>query len=371
MLSGFVNLKRSRHDAPRRRVMARVLGIGGLAVAFLAVPAVSGATQASHLATHAHVGKPPIFSSLPSGATLFDGQSLVSPSGKFELNMQRDGNLVLYGAGLVLWDSGTLNDAPDYATMQGDGNFVIYKSGRPIWSSGTDSGVRGAYTLTVQNDGNVVVYSPANKPLWQTFAAAGAGLQYGNSGPAVRALQVHLMTLGYWLGTANGDFGDSTQQAVWALQKAAGLPRTGTITGATAVAIANGVLPKPRPAAGNLVEVNLHSDLVMIIQGGKLAWTLNTSTGGGYTYSDKNGTSVAITPTGVFHIFWTINGLDVDSLGALWRPRFFTSSGIAIHGDSYVPPVPVSHGCVRVSNEAINWIWANNILPIGEEVWVF
>src|ERR1039458_4655625 len=61
VLSGFVNLKRSRHDAPRRRVMARVLGIGGLAVAILAVPAVSGAAQASHLATRAQVGKPAIF----------------------------------------------------------------------------------------------------------------------------------------------------------------------------------------------------------------------------------------------------------------------------------------------------------------------
>ena len=62
----------------------------------------------------------------------------------------------------------------------------------------------------------------------------------------------------------------------------------------------------------------------MVIQGGKLAYTLNTSTGGGYTYTDKSGTSVAITPKGVFHIIGVINGLDVDSLGALWRPRFFT-----------------------------------------------
>lgn len=380
MLPGFVNPKPSQRVAPRRaaprRVASRVLGIGGLVLAglvlaVLAVPAVSGAATASQRATGAQAGKPAVFSILPSGASLFDGQSLVSPNGRFKLAMQSDGNLVLYGDGLVLWDSGTLNDAPDTAMMQGDGNFVIYKANRPIWSSGTSSSGRGLYRLAVQNDGNVVVYSPANKPLWQTFATAGAGLQYGDSGPAVRALQAHLMKLGYWLGTVNGYFGDSTQQAVWALQKAAGLPRTGTITGATAVAIANGVVPKPRPAAGNLVEVNLNSDLVMIIQGGRLAWTLNTSTGGGYTYSDKNGTSVAITPTGVYHIFWTINGLDVDSLGALWRPRFFTSGGIAIHGDSYVPPVPVSHGCVRVSNEAINWIWANNILPIGEEVWVF
>jgi hypothetical protein len=334
-------------------------------------PAAAGATTSLQRAVRARGGKPDVFSTLPSGATLFDGQSLVSPNGKFTLDMQGDGNLVLYGAGLVLWDSGTVHDAGDYATMQSDGNFVIYKAGAAIWSSVTDQTARGVYTLTVQDDGNVVIYSPSGKALWNTYTEAGVGLQYGDSGPAVRALQVHLIALGYWLGAPNGYFGDSTQQAVWALQKAAELPRSGFITGATAVAIADGVQPKPAPATGNLVEVDLHDDLVMILVNGKLTWTLNTSTGGGYTYSDKTGTSVAITPTGVFHIFATIDGLDVDSLGALWRPRFFTDGGIAIHGDSYVPPVPVSHGCVRVSDEAINWIWANNIMPIGEEVWVF
>jgi lipoprotein-anchoring transpeptidase ErfK/SrfK len=79
---------------------------------------------------------------------------------------------------------------------------------------------------------------------------------------------------------------------------------------------------------------------------------------------------VANTPSGVFHTYRAIDGVDVDSLGTLWRPRFFTG-GYAIHGDSSVPPYPVSHGCVRVSNEAIDWIWANNIDPLGTEVWVY
>jgi lipoprotein-anchoring transpeptidase ErfK/SrfK len=108
----------------------------------------------------------------------------------------------------------------------------------------------------------------------------------------------------------------------------------------------------------------------MVINAGKLLHTLNVSTGGGYTYTDQGVTSVAITPSGVFHIYNVINGLDVDSLGELWRPRFFVG-GFAVHGESYVPPFPVSHGCVRVSDEAINWIWAENIMPIGTEVWVY
>ena len=54
----------------------------------------------------------------------------------------------------------------------------------------------------------------------------------------------------------------------------------------------------------------------------------------------------------------------------LWRPKFFVG-GIAIHGDSYVPAHPVSHGCVRVTNQAIDWIWATGSDPIGTPVWVY
>ena len=109
---------------------------------------------------------------------------------------------------------------------------------------------------------------------------------------------------------------------------------------------------------------------MLFVQNGKLQHILNTSTGGGYTYTDSGGTFVAQTPTGVFNTYAATNGSVTDSLGTLWRPRYFYE-GFAIHGDGYVPPVPVSHGCVRVSNEAINWIWATNIDPIGTEVWVY
>lgn len=364
-----VGVQRRWVRAVARRSSFLALVAGGAALALVPCSASGASTTGS---TRSRLTSPSVISALPSGAALFDGQSLVSPNGRFSLDMQSDGNLVLYGTGLVLWDSGTAGDAPDYATMQGDGNFVIYKAGKAVWSSGTDQLVKNqSFVLSVQNDGNVVIYSPTDKALWASYTQAGAGLQYGDSGPDVRLLQLHLAALGYWLGAPNGYFGDSTQQAVWALQKAANLPRTGNVTGATAVAIADGVEPTPRPAAGNLVEVNLSTDLVMVLVNGKLTYTLNTSTGGGYTYTDKGVSYLAETPTGIYHIFATIDGLDVDSLGALWRPRFFTDGGIAIHGDSFVPPYPVSHGCVRISDEAINWVWANNIMPIGEEVWVY
>ena len=195
-------------------------------------------------------------------------------------------------------------------------------------------------------------------------------VQLGSTGAAVASLQAQLYTLGYWVDTTNGTFDDSTQQAVWALQKAANLPRDGVVGPATWAALAAGVVPQPRAESGYEIQISLANDLIMVVNNNKLLWTLNTSTGGGYTYTQDGATNVATTPTGVFSTFRTVNGTVTDSLGTLWMPRFFYE-GYAIHGDSNVPPVPVSHGCARISNEAIEWVWAANIDPIGTTVWVY
>lgn len=192
----------------------------------------------------------------------------------------------------------------------------------------------------------------------------------GSSGPSVLALQSRLISLGYWLGPANGVFGDSTEQAVYALQKAAGLTRDGIVGPKTEAALKKGITPRPRPASGYLIEVDLEDDVLMFVTNGKLDWALNTSTGGGYTYCTGGSCAIADTPVGHFDIYCQVDGMVVDPLGELWRPKFF-DEGFALHGDSYVPPVPVSHGCVRVSNEAIDWIWSDNLAPVGTPVWVF
>ena len=119
-----------------------------------------------------------------------------------------------------------------------------------------------------------------------------------------------------------------------------------------------GVKPTPLPESGYQIQINLAKDLIMVVNNSQVVWTLNTSTGGGYTYTEDGQTNVATTPTGVFHTFRVVNGTVTDSLGTLFMPRFFFE-GYAIHGDTSVPPYPVSHGCARVSNEAIEWIWAS------------
>ena len=192
-------------------------------------------------------------------------------------------------------------------------------------------------------------------------------------GADVLALQKQLTALGYWNGKADGKFGDATQQAIYAVQKAAGIkPRSGTVNSATRKAIANGVRPtaKSSSTAGKVIEVDLKRDLLMFTTNGHVDFILNTSTGGGYTYKDQGHTYVATTPKGHFKTNRVIDGPHKSSLGLLIRPRYFYE-GDAIHGDGSVPPYPASHGCVRVSNTAINWIWSANMDPIGTKVWIY
>ena len=184
----------------------------------------------------------------------------------------------------------------------------------------------------------------------------------------MRELQEQLSALGYWLGKPDGHFGDLTQQAVYALQKAAGLPRDGVVGAKTRAALAAGKRPTvTTTGSGHRIEINKKTQLLLIIDGGKITTILNTSTGSGRTFVEKGNTEVAVTPSGSFHIQRVIDGNRIGPLGALWRPRYF-NGGIAIHGIASVPPYAASHGCARLSFGAINWIWSTNQAPIGMSV---
>jgi lipoprotein-anchoring transpeptidase ErfK/SrfK len=41
-----------------------------------------------------------------------------------------------------------------------------------------------------------------------------------------------------------------------------------------------------------------------------------------------------------------------------------------VHGSNSIPNYPASHGCVRVSVPAMDWIWAWNLMPMHIPVWV-
>ena len=298
-----------------------------------------------------------------------------SPDGGGYWLVASDGGVFSFGDAGYVGSTGAIRlSAPVVgmaATPTGHGYWLSAADGG-VFSFG-DAGFFGSMGgQSLQNPITAMAATPDGAGYWllPSTQIASANIKPGASGAAVLALQQRLTALGYWLGTPDGQFGDSTEQAVWALQKAAGISRSGIVGPATQVALAQGVVPQPRSTSGYVIEVDLESDLIMLVTNGRIDDTLNTSTGGGYRYTQDGVTSVANTPTGHFAINRQVNGLVVDSLGSLWRPKFF-DAGFAIHGDTSVPPVPVSHGCARVSNEAIDWIWANNLAPIGTAVWVY
>ncbi|MEY2469265.1 MAG: hypothetical protein QOF21_1963 [Actinomycetota bacterium] len=186
----------------------------------------------------------------------------------------------------------------------------------------------------------------------------------------VAGLQQRLLAMGFWLPSVNGKFDSNTTQAVWAFQKANNLPRDGKIGPEDEAALHAGARPSPSSTSGNLVEVDKARQLLFVIRNGTVEWAFNTSTGSNGTYTSDGHTYRAVTPEGHFTFDRQINGTRVSHLGTLFRPKYFTSAGHAIHGSSSIPPYPASHGCVRLSNDVINFIWDAGLAPLGSPIWV-
>jgi lipoprotein-anchoring transpeptidase ErfK/SrfK len=124
--------------------------------------------------------------------------------------------------------------------------------------------------------------------------------------------------------------------------------------------------------AGTHAEVDKTRQVLMFVTDGVVDWVFNTSTGTEKPYSEDGHSGVADTPPGTFRVCREYDGLRDADLGTLWRPKYFyCSQGIAIHGASNVPGYPASHGCVRVTYAAIDYIWANDYLPMGRTVIVY
>ncbi len=156
-----------------------------------------------------------------------------------------------------------------------------------------------------------------------------------------------------------------------AFQKVDGLSPDGVAGPATQAALATAQRPSTAaPAGADLFEVDKDRQVLFVVRDGAVAWALDTSTGTDEHYQIDGRIELADTPAGHWKVQWVVDGIDVGPLGALYRPRYFHPDGIAVHGYSSVPALAASHGCVRVSEAAMDWIWANDLMPIGSEVWV-
>ena len=97
----------------------------------------------------------------------------------------------------------------------------------------------------------------------------------------------------------------------------------------------------------------------------------NTSTGNGESYIEEDQNSpgtlvegVSLTPDGFHRVererpegWWE------GDLGQIYRPKYFVG-GVAVHGSNSVPNYPASHGCVRVTIQAMDFIWEKGLMPM-------
>jgi LysM repeat protein len=102
---------------------------------------------------------------LTEGQKLVKGESLTSSNGAYTLTLQDDGNLVLAARGHAIWSSGTNGEDVVRAEVQSDGNFVLYTADKPAWH--TDTKGKKNVRLVLQDDRNLVLYS-ADGSAWST-----------------------------------------------------------------------------------------------------------------------------------------------------------------------------------------------------------
>jgi peptidoglycan hydrolase-like protein with peptidoglycan-binding domain len=216
---------------------------------------------------------------------------------------------------------------------------------------------------------NIEPIAPAPAPL----VAVGSG-----GGAETARIQQRLLELNFWLTGADGSYGLTTRQAVMAFQKYSGLETSGSVDDATAAALSAATEQARATAdAGTLVEVDKSRQLLFFVVDGRTQWIFNTSTANGLPYEEEDQNTpgeiqkgVAVTPDGLHSVnrerpegWWE------GDLGQIYRPKYFVG-GVAVHGSNSIPNYPASHGCVRVSVPAMDFIWEAGLMPMRLPVWV-
>jgi peptidoglycan hydrolase-like protein with peptidoglycan-binding domain len=209
---------------------------------------------------------------------------------------------------------------------------------------------------------------------------------YGQSGPAVRALQRRLAVLHYYPGAVDGSFGLSTLEAVWAFKEVQGL---GTSHSPNVVGVSmQRRLVHPRvpttvyPRGWHnpwLIDINQSHETLVLFHNSKIVLISHVSSGGRYYYpcpGDPGQTcGPAITPNGKYWAHWFAPGWVTVPLGEMYNPVFFIGGAYAIHGDIPVPLYAASHGCVRIPMDIAQFF--HKLIPIsqqrgkGAEIWIW
>jgi len=193
----------------------------------------------------------------------------------------------------------------------------------------------------------------------------------------VTAYEQRLVDLKLDPGPVDGIYDQQTTYAVQAIQKIAGLPRSGRIGAAEANILANFQYPIPlHPTAEpNRTEIDVTKQVITLYENYQVRLITTTSTASGQSFCydtpkrapTQHICEVATTPSGRYAYYLFRNGIDNGDLGGLYNPYYFFK-GRAIHGYQSVPTEPASHGCARIPMH-ISEYW-HTLVHDGDAVYV-
>ena len=183
--------------------------------------------------------------------------------------------------------------------------------------------------------------------------------------------EVHLVVKDPPTDEIDGVFGERTAAAVVAVHKALDVSRTSSWAAGDwdALAAYEGPDLPGRVDEPDRIEIDLTRQLLYRVQDAVVVDVVPVSSGNGEPYQNATGTTVrARTPRGDFELYKHYDGWRISYLGGLYRPWYFTG-GYAIHGSASVPPVPASHGCVRIPNWEADHLADVLVIGLPVHVW--
>jgi predicted phosphodiesterase len=113
---------------------------------------------------------------LSSNQNLTPGQYLESTNTSYRFNFQTDGNLVVRrrSDSVALWASGTNGRGGTRLTMQSDGNLVLYTSANvAVWATNTVGS--GGNRAVMEDSGNFAIFNASNARVWSTNTGTEVG----------------------------------------------------------------------------------------------------------------------------------------------------------------------------------------------------
>ena len=114
-------------------------------------------------------------SELHLGGSLQQGQALTSPSGAFSATLQSDGNLVVENNGNPIWASGTSSTSPSFNALElkSNGDLGVFSSIGNELWSAGTSGDDSSY-LVMRNSGALSLVSGTGLTLWSSESSSGS-----------------------------------------------------------------------------------------------------------------------------------------------------------------------------------------------------